>query len=85
MVDYEKTKLTNNRERRRRNPGQKHRKYFLQNYRKEITQPKEDAYQRTRTLWNTKQTGPEKEFPTTHHHQTLNIQNNTNNNNNKRY
>lgn len=48
---------------RRRKTGQKHQKYFQQTARIKFPLPKEvDIYQNTRSILNTKWTGPEKKF-----------------------
>ena len=55
MWDHEKTKAKNNRDRRRRNLTQKHRKYIQQHHGRKLSKPKERyAYEETRNLQNTK-------------------------------
>ena len=54
MGHHEKTKPKNNKY-RRKSLTQKHRKYFQQNHRRKLFQPKEKyAYEETRSLQNTK-------------------------------
>ena len=49
--------------RRERNLGQRHRKYFQQNHRRKLPQPKEGrGYQSMRSIQNTKKTEPEQIF-----------------------
>ena len=71
LEQYEKSKLTNNRNRRRRNlSSPRPRKYFQQNYRK-LPQPKErDAYKHTRALQNSKYIEAEMKILLTHNNQS---------------
>ena len=51
MRCHEKTKRKNNKDRKKRSPTQRHRKYIQQNLRKKLSQPKEGhAYENTRIL-----------------------------------
>ena len=55
MGQNEKTKPKNNRDRRRKTPTQRNRKYIQQNHRRKLSQPKEIyADEDTRILQNTK-------------------------------
>lgn len=59
---YKKAKTKNNMNRgRRRKTGQKHQIYFQKNLRRKFPLPKEvNVFQSTRSILNTKWTGPEK-------------------------
>ena len=66
-----KTKSKNNRGRRRRRiADQRSRKYIQQNYRRKLSQPKEQySYEGSRIIQNTEYTGSEKNNPSPYNNQ----------------